>query len=66
MIVNIDIPNTVPMEKIAAFADSCNCRVVSTQAGLKFVPRDGAQVVRITQRKASVHRLPSPTGPSVA
>ena len=46
----LSIPqDAVPMEKLKAFADSCNCKLVRNTQGVAMVPRE-SNVVRIRPR----------------
>lgn len=49
--MKVEIPNCVSMEKVMAFADSCDCKVIRSQGGVALVPRS-SNVVRIRNRPA--------------
>jgi len=63
--MKVDIPRSIPLEKLAAFADSVDCKVVRTSAdGLALRPKASkCNVIALPRR---LRALPSPTGPSVA
>lgn len=65
--MKIDIPRSIPMEKLCAFAESVDCKVVRTRDdGIALRPKaaPGNVIAMPTRRRA----LPwqGPTGPSAA